>query len=81
MRAALLALASVLLAPAAASPSRAAAECREMGFSDVLVCSRCEKLKDFLPKDDPLLGECQSCCTDDVSESATYSKIVLEVCQ
>ena len=76
----LLALAS-LLATATVAPAPSVGQCRELGFSDMLVCSRCDKLEDFLSKGDPLLAECRDCCTQDDSESSTYSKIVLEVCQ
>ena len=59
-----------------ATPSK----CRELGFSDVVVCSRCDELAEFLPGD-KLVDECRGCCIAAESVSISYSKIVLEVCQ
>jgi hypothetical protein len=43
--------------------------CAAAGFvSDSLFCSTCLELKNFIDSDADLINECQSCCTDDVSE-------------
>jgi hypothetical protein len=55
--------------------------CRELGFTDALLCSQCDKLTEFVPKGDKLVNECRGCCQEDVTDSATYTKVVLEVCQ
>ena len=71
-----------------ASSSLAAGEetnettCRGLGFAPSLLCSSCTKMGEFVGADDALVGECNGCCTDDVSNSGTvYAKAVLDVCR
>jgi hypothetical protein len=56
-------------------------ECRTLGFAPSLLCSSCAKLAEFIPTGDSLLGECQSCCTDDIADNGSYSHATLDVCK
>merc|ERR1711915_1122472 len=44
------------------------AACRELGFTESLMCSSCFKLSDFVG-DEELVEECKSCCHQDVLDS------------
>ena len=58
-----------------------AGECHDLGFSDVLGCSKCLALQRYLPQGDPLIDECEKCCEPDAGVSTTYASARLEVCQ
>jgi len=57
--------------------------CAEMGFTDSLLCSNCDKLSEYV-SDDELVGLCKKCCTEDSGGDdgkVLYAKAVLEVCK
>eukprot|EP00667_Euglena_gracilis_P027905 EG_transcript_35012 len=56
-----------------------APSCAENGFTDGLVCSSCETLKEIV-KDEALYTECKACCTDDTRQ-AVYKAGQLVVCR
>lgn len=77
-------LAALLLAGAAvaAAEKPSEAECKALGFAPSLLCSSCKKLGDFVGAEDALIGECQGCCTEDDSASAsTFARATLDVCK
>merc|ERR1712062_175612 len=61
-------------------------ECFELGFTQELQCSTCDRLRDFLPSDEQkgakdavqLLDECESCCKPEVEE--IFERAVFYVC-
>ena len=56
--------------------------CRKLGFAPSLLCSACDKLSEFVPADDALVGECRGCCTEEVSgHSGTYAQATLDICR
>mmetsp|Transcript_15342 Transcript_15342/g.35181 ORF Transcript_15342/g.35181 Transcript_15342/m.35181 type:complete len:84 (+) Transcript_15342:44-295(+) len=57
--------------------------CRELGFTETLVCSKCSRLEESI-KDTDLVNECRSCCSEDVDDATGLAKaasIVLEICE
>lgn len=75
------ALAALLLVSSARAESEEGS-CRSLGFAPSLLCSSCVKLGEFVAADDPLLAECNGCCTEDISHSGViYSKAILDVCR
>lgn len=75
------ALAALLLVSSARAESEEGS-CRSLGFAPSLLCSSCGKLGEFVAADDPLLAECNGCCTEDISHSGViYSKAILDVCR
>ena len=70
----------VVSAASAQAPDEAA--CKALGFAPTLLCSACDKLGDFVPADDALVGECRSCCTEEVNGTGgTYAKATLDICR
>lgn len=55
--------------------------CRALGFAPSVLCSSCGKLAEFVGAEDPLIGECQQCCTADVNSVTSYPRAVLDVCR
>jgi len=55
--------------------------CLELGFSETLLCSGCNKMKEII-NDEQLLAECHSCCEDDTEkpQKVEYTSASLEVC-
>ncbi|EKX38781.1 hypothetical protein GUITHDRAFT_115110 [Guillardia theta CCMP2712] len=52
------------------------ASCRELGFTETLVCSKCTRLEESI-KDTDLVSECRSCCSEDVDDaSAAFPDVV-----
>ena len=71
-----------LLVAAAAAERQDEATCRSLGFAPSLLCSSCDKLVEHVPAEDPLIGECRSCCTEEVTGTGgTYSQAVLDICK
>ncbi|XP_015077085.1 selenoprotein F [Solanum pennellii] len=57
-------------------------ECENLGFTGLALCSDCRTLAEYV-KDQELVSECLSCCTedsDDAMSKVVYSGAVLEVC-
>ena len=80
------AVAALLLGCAAFAAADASAsseaECRKLGFAPSLLCSNCKKLGDFVGAEDALVGECQGCCTEDETATASsFQRAVLDVCK
>ena len=72
----------LLLAAAARAEPSNESECRTLGFAPSLLCSACDKLSEFVPADDALVGECRGCCTEEVSgHSGTYAQATLDICR
>lgn len=63
-------------------------ECAEVGYSEALQCSMCNRLKEALPAGDKpgskeakqLVGECQACCNSEGDQNEVYPKGVMYVC-
>eukprot|EP01088_Endostelium_zonatum_P000516 TRINITY_DN10768_c0_g1_i1.p1 TRINITY_DN10768_c0_g1~~TRINITY_DN10768_c0_g1_i1.p1 ORF type:complete len:180 (+),score=40.71 TRINITY_DN10768_c0_g1_i1:14-553(+) len=53
-------------------------ECRGKGFTENLMCSRCEQLSTFV-NDSEIISDCFSCCTNDSNTDMLYSFAVLQV--
>ncbi|XP_059298926.1 uncharacterized protein LOC132051748 [Lycium ferocissimum] len=56
--------------------------CEDLGFTGLALCSDCTTLSDYV-KDQELVSECLSCCTEDSEDAMSkvvYSGAVLEVC-
>ena len=75
----------VLLVVSAAASTAAQpdeAKCKSLGFAPSLLCSACDKLGEFVPADDALIGECRGCCTEEVNGTGgTYAKARLDICR
>ncbi|KAJ1486179.1 hypothetical protein T484DRAFT_1790716 [Baffinella frigidus] len=80
-RALVSALALTLLL-ATTSDGASSVGCRDLGFTETLVCSKCSRLEEMV-KDEQLAKECRGCCSEDVDDAAASVKAasaVLEVC-
>ena len=69
------------LASATSESPPTEAECRALGFAPSLLCSSCVKLGEFIPADDPLLGECEQCCTPEAAGAGAFARATLDVCK
>jgi len=55
-------------------------KCFELGFSESLLCSGCDKLHEFV-HDNELYEDCIKCCAEDESSKVTrYAKATFEIC-
>ena len=76
------AAAVVLLLGSAMADEANETACRSLGFAPSLLCSSCSRLGDYVGSEDSLVGDCKSCCTEDVSNSGTiYPRAVLDICR
>ncbi|KAJ3678165.1 hypothetical protein LUZ60_001968 [Juncus effusus] len=58
------------------------AECEDLGFTGLALCSDCRTFSEFV-KDQELVSDCLKCCSEDSDDSiskVTYSSAILEVC-
>merc|ERR1712216_780450 len=72
----------LVLCATCAGAAPAATGCRELGFTETLVCSKCDRLEQVV-KDAGLVKDCRSCCTEDVDDSASSVKAasaILDIC-
>ena len=72
----------LLLLAAVVDGAPTATGCRELGFTETLVCSKCDRLEQVV-KDEGLVKDCRSCCTEDVDDSAGAVKAataILDIC-
>ena len=70
------------LAAAAVGERPSEAECQALGFATPsLLCSSCEKLGEFVGIDDPLISECERCCTAAEASTSSYTSATLDVCK
>jgi len=58
------------------------AECHDMGFSETLMCSDCQKLAEYVKNGHAITSECEKCCTAEAEKDASvrYSSAQLSVC-
>ena len=69
---------TLFLIGAGADPTQLS--CYDMGYSETVVCSGCDKLY-AITKDVDLERECRGCCTDDsVLQSVKFTSASLEYC-
>jgi len=56
--------------------------CAQLGFAETLMCSKCQKLRQHVPANDPLIGECDGCCIDDTAKTMKqqFASASLDVC-
>jgi len=58
-----------------------ASDCRQLGFSETLLCSSCSDLSQFVTDGD-LIKECKSCCSDETENTEqTFVSAQLVVCR
>jgi len=57
-----------------------ATECKALGFGPSLYCSSCDKLAGLVTEEDPLIGECKGCCTED-PQKGVYASATFDVCK
>uniref|UniRef100_A0A6U4IGA5 Selenoprotein F/M domain-containing protein n=1 Tax=Hemiselmis andersenii TaxID=464988 RepID=A0A6U4IGA5_HEMAN len=81
---ALFGLLLLLLAPSSeAAVSRA--DCAELGFTETLVCSKCDRLSKAVGEaGGQLVQECSECCSEDHAEDRVLAKAhsaEVEICQ
>lgn len=59
-----------------------ASSCDDLGFSPSLLCTACTKLADVIGEGDPLVADCQRCCSEEAAQgTGRYARAVLEVCK
>jgi len=63
------------------STHETSARCLELGFSENLLCSGCDKLLEFV-HDNQLYEDCKKCCAeeDESSKVTRYAKAIFEIC-